>query len=438
MSIPTVSAIRHASSQSPTHLPGVAGDPVSASVPPDPAAARDVTSITLDDLDLSLGPDPSSIPEQIGFLHEHGLNYGFPYITNTLQYLLEHIHVYTGLPWWASIASTAILVRALMVPLFIKSSDAIARQTAMTSVTAPLTERVNEARKKGDQMGMQIAMSELMATRKKAGISMRVQLQPMVLQGLVGVCGFKLLRKMTDIPIPGLREGGFGWLTDLTVPDPYGIMPVIMAASVHLLVRLGGESGGNVAPPPGFQKIMLYAMPGAIMLVMSWQPGALVVWFTATGAFGMAQALLLRNEKVRRWLKIAPLYKPTKEEATQAAANSPFAAMTGFGVQSTAKTSTTTAAPTGQRSAGRMYWQAPNVATRGPDGRVIDVKAARKVEEAAPKQNGFIADTIARGREIHTNWAAKTERKNAEGIEKAKKAAADAYEQRATQAGRRK
>merc|ERR1712230_287585 len=108
---------------------------------------------------------------------------------------------------------------------------------------------------------------------------------------MIGYCGFKLLRAMSNLPVPGFRDGGFLWLSDLTVPDPWGLMPVIMGAAVHLMVRMGGESGTATpeSMPPGMKPFILYAMPGILMLVISFQPGALAVW-------------------------LAPMYKPAKGE----------------------------------------------------------------------------------------------------------------------------
>jgi len=41
---------------------------------------------------------------------------------------------------------------------------------------------------------------------------------------------------MATLPVESLKTGGFLWITDLTVPDPYFILPAITAAT--LLVTL--------------------------------------------------------------------------------------------------------------------------------------------------------------------------------------------------------
>lgn len=44
------------------------------------------------------------------------------------------------------------------------------------------------------------------------------------------------LRGMSNLPVPSLKAGGLSWFTDLTVPDPFYILPV--ATAVTTLVTL--------------------------------------------------------------------------------------------------------------------------------------------------------------------------------------------------------
>jgi YidC/Oxa1 family membrane protein insertase len=46
------------------------------------------------------------------------------------------------------------------------------------------------------------------------------------------------LRRMADAPVPGFIEGGFGWVTDLTLPDPYYILPITSAVLMNIVIRV--------------------------------------------------------------------------------------------------------------------------------------------------------------------------------------------------------
>ena len=392
-----------------------------------------------------------------------------------IEYALEHIHVLSGMPWWGSIAVTAVALRLVTLPFYLKASDINARQSALVSVTKPITARMTECQRAKDHEGTMLAMRQLQAVRARAGITWRGQMTPLVLQGIIGFCGFKLIRALASLPVPGFGDGGFLWLSDLTAVDPWGIMPVAMGASMHLIMRLGGESGAQSTEmmTPGMKNMMLYGFPGIIMLIMSWQPGALCVWFAASGALGIGQALLLQRPAVRKALGIAPLYKPSKEEA---AGSSPLQSILDAYKPAARKAeSDSSFRPDiggGGKSAAYMQpqWQAPNINRRAPtsSGRVIDVKPSSPSRPMQPNQPSSRSSTSAatggansdmipppqpmfksgsfpgsgivnsvRGKlgewqVTSQNYRAEQSAKNAK---EAKKKAADAYEKRAKERG---
>ncbi|KAK4895787.1 hypothetical protein LTR27_006269 [Elasticomyces elasticus] len=435
ISIPSIAALRHAST-TPSPLPAQ----TDAAAPPpfvaDTAAPLppDISTITLDDIDLS-AYDISQIPEKIGYLHEIGLNWWYG-PTSTLEYILEHIHIYSGMPWWGSMACTAVLVRCVLFPFYLRSSDSMARQAALVSITKPIQDLMTQAQRNKDTQAMQMHWLQLAAVRKRAGIKLTSQFAPMILQGILGFCGFKLIRAMAALPVPAFRDGGFLWLTDLTVPDPYGILPICMAGAIHLLVRLGGESGAAPAGamPPGMQNFMLYGMPGIVMLIMAWQPGALVWWFTVNGALGMVQALALQRAAVRRFFGLAPLYKPPKSEE---AAASPFAALMDLAMPLKKKEGVVDIGGGGGsgggmgKGGGAMQWQAPNINTNGSAraGPVLDVKGSSSAVSAGSgpvekKTGGVFSQLRERARDTARSQQVETEKK-------VKRRAAEAYERRA-------
>ena len=102
-----------------------------------------VDTITIDT------PDISAIPDTIGYLKALGLDYERG-PTSMLQWTVEHFHVGLGLPWLGAIAATSIVLRLVLLPFYFRSSDTMARQTALVSVTKPITDRTQEARKSGN------------------------------------------------------------------------------------------------------------------------------------------------------------------------------------------------------------------------------------------------------------------------------------------------
>jgi YidC/Oxa1 family membrane protein insertase len=56
---------------------------------------------------------------------------------------------------------------------------------------------------------------------------------------------FLAVRDMAVIPVPGMTTQGLLWVTDLSVPDPYMILPIISAAGFIAVMEVGGEAGGG-------------------------------------------------------------------------------------------------------------------------------------------------------------------------------------------------
>ncbi|CAK3942386.1 Mitochondrial inner membrane OXA1 [Lecanosticta acicola] len=278
------------------------------------AQSFNVDTITFDNIDLnSAALDAAQIPEGIGYLKQIGVHFGLG-PTSMLEWLLEHFHIWGGLPWWAAIAATGILVRCCMFPFFLRMSDMQARTQALSSVTKPFQDRMMQASNEGRTQDMMVAFQQMAAIRKRAGITTAGQFVPLGFQAVIGYAGFKLMRTCAELPVPGFTDGGFLWLKDLTMTDGYLLMPLFMAATMHMVIRVGGEAGAAAQMSPGMRNIMLYAMPAVMFLFMIWQPGAVCVWFASTGAVGILQGRLLQRPAVRSYFGLAPLYKPEPGE----------------------------------------------------------------------------------------------------------------------------
>lgn len=191
-----------------------------------------------DDSILAAIQSPLVTEDHYGFLREMGLNYGFPYITNTLEIIMENVHIYTGTDWWATIALSAIAVRCLMVVPMAISSHHMAKMELIKPYTMDAQERLAKAKERNDPLATQEAQKEVEQIMKAVGYKMIWPIAPMVLQGLFGYCAFKLMRAMTALPVPGLENGGALWFLDLTVRDPLFILPVTLGGLMHLVGRV--------------------------------------------------------------------------------------------------------------------------------------------------------------------------------------------------------
>lgn len=223
-----------ATSAAAAEVPNIAASEPSTSLPTPPSL--DASSSTDLGLDQSI-IDLHDLPEHIGYLRALGLEYGWG-PTSTIEWLLEHVHVYTGTPWWGSIVLTAVLIRILVFPLFVMVSDAAARQTAMAPILQPMMQKMNDALKQGDNNTFRTYQMEIRRVYKESGLKMSRQFYGPLVQGILGYGTFTLMRAMAKLPVPGFENGGLAWFSDLTIPDPYYIIPTAMALSLHMIGRV--------------------------------------------------------------------------------------------------------------------------------------------------------------------------------------------------------
>jgi len=323
----------------------------------------DISDINLDPVQNVGDPYLAAIPERIGYLKELGIDYGWG-PTSILQWTVEHVHIYSGLPWWGSIVTSAILLRLMLFPLFLRSSDVQAKMQALKPVTQPAAERMKTASQSGDQMAMQKASEELKAIYRRAEISIPAMFVPIVIQGSLAYCALKLMRAMANLPVPGFQDGGILWFTDLTFTDPYLILPALMGTSMHLSIRFGGEAGlAMMNGSPGMKTILLYIMPVAIFISMTWFPAAVNVWLASTGSFAILQARLLQNNSIREVFGLTPLVKIESAEPIES---------NTIKVNATSRPS--------DSSSGVQY-QAPNIKFSRDS---VDVDAPVSIAEAPP------------------------------------------------------
>lgn len=180
--------------------------------------------------------DVSSVPEHIGYLKDLGLDYGWG-PTAFVEWMIEHVHVYTAAPWWASVLIAAALVRLVLLKPYIEAADTSARIATIQDTVKPIQARVNAAREQKNQQEMMVAANELRALYRKAGIKLWKVAIPFI-QIPIGIGSFRLFRGMIGLPVPGLEDGGLLWMQDLTVADPYFVTPLLFAAAVHTTFRV--------------------------------------------------------------------------------------------------------------------------------------------------------------------------------------------------------
>jgi YidC/Oxa1 family membrane protein insertase len=154
-----------------------------------------------------------------------------------MEWLLEHIHVYAGTPWWATIALTAVAIRAGMFYGYIGAADNAARMAHIKHLTVPIYAKMKEAQARGDTTAVLAVRQELQIIQRRAGVKLSKTFVPL-LQVPIGFGSIVLLRAMSKLPVPGFTEGGLLWFSNLTIADPYFVLPAATAGLLHFMIKV--------------------------------------------------------------------------------------------------------------------------------------------------------------------------------------------------------
>jgi len=174
--------------------------------------------------------------------------------------------------WGWSIIGLVVIVKALMFPL----SAAQYRSAAKMRQFQPRIEQLKE-RYGDDKQKFQLAMMELY---KKEKINPVGGCLPVLVQMPVFLSLYWVLLESVE-----LRQAPwFGWIHNLTAPDPFFILPVINVAVTWATQKL--------TPTPGMdptQKKMMQFMPLIMGVMFAFFPAGLVLYWVTNGSLGLLQ-----------------------------------------------------------------------------------------------------------------------------------------------------
>ncbi|XP_037283608.1 OXA1L mitochondrial inner membrane protein [Rhipicephalus microplus] len=230
-----------------------------------------------------------------------------------VQQLLDLLHTSTGLPWWATIAISTVFVKTLLLPLIIKGQKNSIHMNNNLPQMQHLQAKMTEARNTGNQLEAARLANELMIFMKEKNVNPLKSMVIPLAQAPVFISFFFALRGMANLPMESFKTGGILWFTDLTVPDPFYILPLITSVSLFCTLELGAESGVR-ADNLQWTRYVFRCLPVVIFPITMNFPAALLCYWVTSNMFTLCQVGVLRIEAVRKRLDIPALIKHPKSE----------------------------------------------------------------------------------------------------------------------------
>lgn len=155
---------------------------------------------------------------------------------------------FTGLPWWASIIAWTVMIKAITLPFSIGQVKSSIRFQNIRHLVEPFQQAASQYQKQGN---IPAARSQYLKAR-----ALMVENQCSPLRTLkfgfssipIFIAAFMSVKDVFDSKMISLQTGGALWFTDLTVPDPYYLLPLLSAIGLTFNVEAGRWMNPNMSP----------------------------------------------------------------------------------------------------------------------------------------------------------------------------------------------
>jgi YidC/Oxa1 family membrane protein insertase len=136
-----------------------------------------------------------------------------------------------------------IFLRAAIFPLVVRVQKNNVRMQAIQPQSKALMDGLKEANTAGDKAKAQAYGHELTKLWRDNDCNPWKSMVLPLVQMPLFMSFFFAIRKMAYLPVPQLKEGGIGWVMDLTLPDPYYILPITSMALTLAVLEVGFPDG---------------------------------------------------------------------------------------------------------------------------------------------------------------------------------------------------
>lgn len=222
--------------------------------------------------DLWLGPklqnEMAAAAENLDLTVDYGWLW---FIAQPLFKLLHFLQSFV-VNWGLAIILTTFVVRGIMYPLTKAQYTSMAKMRMLQPKLAALKERYGDDRQKMSQ-----GMMELY---KKEKVNPLGGCLPILIQMPIFISLYWVLMESVE-----LRHAPFMlWINDLSVKDPYFVLPILMGASMFLIQKMSPTT----ITDPMQQKVMQF-MPIIFTFFFLWFPAGLTLYWLVSNVVTIAQ-----------------------------------------------------------------------------------------------------------------------------------------------------
>ena len=197
-------------------------------------------------------------------------------LAKPLYWLLDKIHSFLG-NWGWSIVGLVLLLKILFYWLNAKAYASMAKMKAINPKIVEMRERLKDKPQQIQQ--------EMMRIYREEKVNPMGGCFPIIIQIPVFIALYWVLLSSVEMR----NAPWIGWIHDLSSPDPFFILPVLMTLSSLLQTAL------NPAPPDPMQAKMMWIMPLVFSVMFFFFPAGLVLYWLTNNILSIAQQWVINT-----------------------------------------------------------------------------------------------------------------------------------------------
>jgi len=224
------------------------------------------------------GPKDQYRLKEISPYLDLSVDYGFLWwIAQPLFWLLTKFYALVG-NWGVAIILLTVLIKAAFFKLSAASYKSMANMRRVQPKMVSIREQYADDKQKQSQAMMDLYKKEKI---NPMGGCLPILVQMPVFMGL-----YWMLMESVE-----LRQAPFIlWIEDLSVMDPYFVLPLVMGASMYYMQKL------NPPPPDPMQAKIMQWMPVMFTFFFLWFPAGLVLYWVVNNLLSMAQQFVITRQ----------------------------------------------------------------------------------------------------------------------------------------------
>lgn len=252
---------------------------------------------------LFMGPQEyarlSSLGQDMEEVNPYGWKFFRPIIrpfVSIITWILVFFHTQFSLGYGWVLVLFGVLMRVLLWPLNQKAMRAQLKNMAVQPMIQEMQSKYKDNPEK--------LQKEMMRLYKEEGFNPLAGCLPLLLPWPILIALFFVFQNTIE-----LRGVSFGWLPDLSAPDPLYILPVFLGVSMFLMQWVSMRAVEQQNPQ---MKMMLWIMPIMMVFIFFKLASGLNLYYAVSNIATIPQQIWINNE--RKKMKVKPAGVVAKKE----------------------------------------------------------------------------------------------------------------------------